>query len=608
MKRISIGSSPVGLLFLLMAAAPSGFPDCRCNANVVMPAALSYLRATNQLIAGLGSDNFTVRQDAFHRLRAMGADAFDDLFQAQRSTDEEISQAAWRLINLIDLQQCYSNASNVLVGYTELRFPGRAKSIIQLSRSSDSTARLGLIRIARYEMDEVLSRSAAIELIAEQSVDDDLATLAEYVKETERSHRVACYWIRQYLMSQLRPQDFVAIWEPTIRSIADEAGPLGFHPRLNCRLLRWYVDELLRRDLRTEADAVCQCLIEQVPVGQRELIETMDWMLMRDLNDFCEQLALQHEAAFQQSPLLLYRLAELYRRRGDNQSAARIADQAIQQNKVDPLLRIQSAVQLQQSGLGYWSRQQLESVCRDPAADWSARIQASCLLAQQLHQENRHQEAARALDVAIDEFAKTHDKADVQLIDVDETTVRARQQYLLARHYLDEGQYPLAREKLLAGLKWLPEDTSLLITARHFPQEDPQWQVGITQLVQLSLERMQQEIDRLQDPESQESSSAAWSEHHLAEVLNRYAWLAVNTGIQLEQAESYSQRAVSIAPRNGVYLDTRARFHYQQARFAQAVATQRRAVALMPFSRRLQSSLSKYRQAVMFAELPGYLR
>ena len=63
-----------------------------------------------------------------------------------------------------------------------------------------------------------------------------------------------------------------------------------------------------------------------------------------------------------------------------------------------------------------------------------------------------------------------------------------------------------------------------------------------------------------------------------AEVLNNYGYMLADRGIRLDEATSMIQRALTVAPNNGAYLDSLGWAYYKQNKFAEAEEYLRKAV------------------------------
>ncbi len=564
------------------------------------------LGRTQTLIAELSSDDYERRVRAFAQLKRLGTGVFDELFRARSSTDVEVAEAANRLISLMEIQPALTSATTTLIDYSCLDFSGRAKKIIQMGRNPTLGNRIGLMRVARFEMDEVLSQNAAVELITGHHSPQPGSWLPSVDEELATSNRTASQLIRAFAESESRPMVLTDVWKPMLDELLKRYGESN--PWMMTRLLQWYAEQLYEQADDENLAETVQLLIKTVPDQPNAIIDAMDWLAMHGQSKQCNRLAERFEHVFEHNPMLLFRMAELNRRIGDDVRSDNFAQKAINETGTDPLVQIQTAIHLQHAGLNDWATDQLESAQQNPAADWSTKVQASCLLGQQLHELGRNLQAAKQLQMAIEQFSLAEDKVAVQLGAINRDTIFARQCYFYSLHNLAIGQYEQAKQHLLEGLAVAPANSDLLITLYALPLEQP-WKSDVAKLIELALQQLGQQIDQLQKPvEGTDLAEKRWSERELAVLLNRYAWLAANSHSKLAEAEQFSRAAVAIAPNNGDFLDTLATCLYRQNKFSQAVEIQKRAIAQKPYSNKLKTTLSRYREAVMFAELPKDIR
>ena len=79
---------------------------------------------------------------------------------------------------------------------------------------------------------------------------------------------------------------------------------------------------------------------------------------------------------------------------------------------------------------------------------------------------------------------------------------------------------------------------------------------------------------------------------------NGLAWLCGKTGRDLDEALEHAQKAVEFMPKSPGYLDTLAEVHFARGEVEEAVATEKRAVALEPGWGQLREQLARFERAV----------
>jgi len=122
-----------------------------------------------ELIQQLGHARYTVRRAAATELRQIGAEAFDMLHAATNNSDPEIAASATYLLQEITIRWTRSDDSAIvrryLARYGDYPEEQRLPRIEALARLPDGEGTAGLCRVARFERSELLSREAALAII-----------------------------------------------------------------------------------------------------------------------------------------------------------------------------------------------------------------------------------------------------------------------------------------------------------------------------------------------------------------------------------------------------------------------------------------------------------
>ena len=87
-------------------------------------------------------------------------------------------------------------------------------------------------------------------------------------------------------------------------------------------------------------------------------------------------------------------------------------------------------------------------------------------------------------------------------------------------------------------------------------------------------------------------------------VLNQMAWLAACCKRDLAKAAGWAKKAVELSPKTPAYQDTLAEVLFQQGKKAEAVAAQKKAVALDPKRKYFQAQLKRLEAGDPMAPLP----
>ncbi len=552
-------------------------------------------------IAALGDESFQVRQAAAQRLLDGETDSFDWLLLARHSRDQEIARKADRLLQQIDYERLLVRLDPSLSGYRSLDFAGRAKSIIRLGQLAGSRQQQALVLIARFELDEVLSRCAAVELIESQPQDNSSIRDA-----LANSRRPASNWIIAWCLSSQEPARLREVWQPMIDQLMSDPR-CGRCPGSTSRLLKWYAGQLLSLGHQAASDDATLLLVELIDERPGDVIECFDWLLLHDRFSVCNQLISRFAGLMDSDARLLFRRAEMIRRQSGTAAALPLAQRAREVIGSEPLLNLQSAINLRYAGLDYWSEWQLNQVIENAEAAPTIRVQACLLLAEMQYVQNDFLAAASTLEIADGQQPVTGEPA-VALLAETHGNVKARRSYFLHLHAIAQGDDELAEQHLLNGISLSPENSDLLIAMSRFQGSVDSWQEDARQLIDIALRQRLAEISRLQVIGERDPRQNRLREVQLAQELNGYAWLSSQSGFDLLAAEKFAREAAQLAPHDSRILDTLASCLFNLGKYREAVAIQQQAVRHNPNSLHLRAGLNQYRQAMLLAELPNFFR
>jgi tetratricopeptide (TPR) repeat protein len=556
-------------------------------------------------IGRLADRDFRVRQAAAEQLLCEGVEAWDWLVCARNSGDPEIARAAVRLLGQIPFEQELEKHAPCLAGWRLSNVPDRVRMIIYLGRQHDRPAQTALALLSRFEVDEYLSRMAAIELIT-----GPRAPIPDLAAVVRTSPRRASDWLRIHAETAGRFQAFAKRWHPVMQVLMEDPWAES-RPAATRRLLRWYAEQLLVRGETERVRWAAEQMVWRLEPEPAAWIETFDWLLHYRQWQVCDQLVSGIPESLQDDVRLLYRRAELARQQGRMQEADDIVVSLKQASSGDDsLVRLQTAVHLQLAGLDYWAGKAMQTVVDDPATPASVRIQAGTLLAELQFGEGDFQAAAATLQAAVGNQQQSG-SGEVVLLHGDLT---ARLHLFCHLAALDREDPDEAQTHLLDGLASDPQNSDLLVAMLRFSRADwsdgeqHRWRQTASELIQLALQQRLQQIEELRTAWDKDARQSRARNESLVAELNAWAWLASRSGTNLEQAESLAREAVAMSPGNGLVLDTLAACLFARAKLDEAVTCQQRAFRQAPWSRQVRSGLEKYRQAVMLAEMQGLFR
>lgn len=554
----------------------------------------------------LGSSDPSVRKNAERNLLSAGVAAWDRVYLGCRSDDVEIATACQRILGQIPFQLELAKYVPRLVDYPNVNRAHRERIIIHLGESTQQESQIALALLTRFELDEHLAKLAALELIT--GTYRPISNLHDWVGT---SSRTGSRWLRIHALTAINFQDFVKAWEPEADAITTSEW-CQRHPQAACRFLRWYIEQLLIRGEDTLAGQRIQHVLQHVTGQTTDLIETLDWLLMYRQLDACDQLLERFADISKKEIRLIYRRAELTRLRGRLAEARELVASATASEVCpDHLLRLQSAMHLQMAGLGYWTSEILTHLADDQTTPSSVRVQACMLLAEWHYQHGHFKIADESLQKAIAPSDESPDDPKIALLPVNLEVRRHLFQHLQARLQND---WKLAQFHLLEGLEKSPSDNDLLIAMVRFSDPDmsidefEHWQATSIEMVELALQGRAEHIQRLRVAYDRDARQTHIRLDELLAELNSYAWLASQTGVELERAERFAREANELVPTDGQVLDTLAACLFARAKLTEAVACQNQALRQAPWSPQIRLGLDRYRQAIMLAEIRGLVR
>ena len=124
------------------------------------------------LIVQLGADEFRTRQRAQKKLAEIGVLAFDALAVAQSNKDAEIAARARFLLDSIRVNLVReidsAEVRKLLIGYASANEVDRLRRMNALAKLPGALGLEALCRVARFEQSEVLSKRAALYILAQK--------------------------------------------------------------------------------------------------------------------------------------------------------------------------------------------------------------------------------------------------------------------------------------------------------------------------------------------------------------------------------------------------------------------------------------------------------
>lgn len=568
------------------------------------------------LIEQLGDNDFAVRERAQSRLNRMGLEAFDALVAAQYHPNIELRLRAKFLVRGMAVRWFDETdppeVARILKSYGEQPEEERRSRIDRLGNMEDLPSLTALCRLARYEVDPILSKHAAILILhrPEPKTPEKLRqTIATVEQGWGAGKRPASLWMQTYVRTLRDPARTVADWQATVDK---EQELLANQPALTNRqvvrdLSRWQIKLLQQLHRDTEAIALMRQSIELLDGDPPQVTESVDWLVHRGAWQVVLDVGDRYPHIIADDALLLYLRAKAFSELAQPAKAAEMARVAIKlrESNVEEHLRVASL--LGDRGLFDYSELEYREVMKAAApgsvADFKARFQ----LSEQLHDLGQELSSAECLKPAVDLMYPDNDDGKGEVArDMairarrDPESVRARMHYFFSRHYNEQKDFDKEKIELAKALESDPTDADVLI--------------GQFRLPNLSKDERQEVIDQIngvakdfreQVADSRGSARDAPTEQmraqynlQMAIACNQLAWLVCNTLGDFDEALKCSQRSLEVRPDEGGYWDTLGHCYYAKGDYENAVKQQMQAVKLQPHSGQIRRQLKMFEKAL----------
>ena len=344
--------------------------------------------------------------------------------------------------------------------------------------------------------------------------------------------------------------------------------------------LLWYEANVLFREGRKEEGLVAaKELMETAAIGSAELELLVEWFTKSDESALLEQLSTERAEEFSRNPLLLYQIAEGFRKAGDETRAESVARRAAMLNRggspMDILKHQQVASILWERGSISWAERELQAILDMAQPGSTFALRAQYHLSRLQFEDERPMDAAKGLEKLLDaERAKG---------ELNPTLAQYQIQcdYYYSQHYRRIGEREKEREyleKVLAA-NMIDSETMIDVLIAAWQAE------GLSERTRRNLKT------RIETMLARDFRVLA-ARPDDPTAYNNYAWLAANTKLgDLKQALEFSKKSIEIAGENYAYLDTLAHCYHALGDFENAVKYQEKAAALAPHAKVITSKL-----------------
>jgi tetratricopeptide (TPR) repeat protein len=559
-----------------------------------------------KLIEELGSSQYATREKAQAQLRSLGLAAFDALLEARYHKDIEVAQRVRFLLRGIPVAWVRDTdppeVKSVLRNYGQQGRDERVNRMQLLAQLEDSQGIAALSRLMRFEVDPVLSKKAALQILTHSAPEDPgpRAEVVETIREAVgESRRPAADWVRTYTETLVSAEQALDRWQRLAQRELDTLAkdPEETHAEVVRDLLRWHVDQLLEFDRNDEAQSNIARVVELVEGDYDDLFDFIDWALEREAWFVPEKLVERFPSEYRQQAYLMYRLAESRRKLG-NEEAAEEAAAAARQIAPDRFQRHTLLARYLRSRQLYdWSEQEFRYVIDSSGDQKAHEVDARDYLSQMLFDLQREREAAEVLEgsVAIVEM----DPMAFQSV-VSEAELQASVDYYKGVHYGRAGDHEKEQEHLKKAVENNPANIDIVIAMYRVPEPKEEWRALTTTVLESTigdtrgkLRQIEQALLQTQDPDKRDELNA-----QLAQKNNELAWVISNTEGDQQEALACSQESLRLMPGAWAYLDTLGRCYYALGDYENAVRNQKQAVDGAPYLQQMQRQLKLFEGAL----------
>lgn len=396
----------------------------------------------DELIARLGDDEFVERERAQQELLKIGPDAYDALQTAVDHDDIEIASRARYLVRLIRVDWTRESdpaaVKELLKGYDQLAPTVRQARIAELAKVPADGGVPALCRIVRFEKSPVLAKQAALKVLGRPLAAEVTADQRrqQIVDALGRSSTPATAWLRLEAQTQLDPGGTLEDWAKVVteEQAALTRTPQNTQNEIVAGLLRRQVDLLTKLDRKDEAQAAMLKSLDYEPGTPESLPKLLEWLVEQKAWSVLDAVATRFADRFEQQPILLYLLADARDKQGQKDLAEQAANKALEVNGANQVEHYKLGRDLQQRGLLEWSIREYQAAIANGAAANLATFAAQSALAELLHDQQRHLEAAKVLEPAVEELKRNaeHRKSVADRLGREPGGIISRMHYLYA--------------------------------------------------------------------------------------------------------------------------------------------------------------------------------
>ncbi len=588
--------------------------------------------AIAELIDRLGHPAYAERRDAQRRLRSLGLLAFEDLRAASDNADPEIAEASHRLLaEAIGSWAWRDDPPPVrrwLDGYGEGLVEDRLACVVGLARLKLAEGVPALVRIARFDASELVSRTAAASLLKADEYRLDrlrMKALVRSVGELNQRHgvgsRAAAQWLDLAAGELLGEVDSTSgAWARLADELSRAAG--DYQPAVNEKLiavLRWrHLRAALNEADATAAESAIDGLLGlDAEVAGRMLSRAMQWAADAGVETVADQLVVAYADRLDDKRGL-YRRAEIAARFGRTEEAERLADEALvtratlEGGRAETLYgpRILIAGDLRRRGHDTWAIAEYQAAIdeapefTDDSLDglWAT----ACWRLADIHYDAaNYAEAAAVLGPLVKRVTKSSITRDQYeklpqlqynleiLPGVGTLMSHERLSAALAAREADDHETEM--KALRTAIRKDGDNADVVIAMYRVKTPTPAFQKETMRRLREMRQAFERRIWDWEESKRRDSDSYSSAATGL---YNQWAWLVSNTEGDFKKAVRYSRRSLDFNPDQASCLDTLGRCLFSAGQVEEAAEVQRRAVELQPWVKIMRRQLDEFEAAL----------
>jgi hypothetical protein len=577
------------------------------------------------LVASLGDEDYSRREEAAARLQAIGAAAVDPLLAAaETGGDLEIALRARWLVETIplDTDRDPPEVRKLLETYKRGGFDKRVQVMHRLLRVDHDGGIEPLARAVRLDQSPLGSRVAAALLAREWHRDDPWwpGIRERIVPALGGSTRPAAAFLRavcgfsaatsgadrdRELAAADAALGLLAEPDPTggreaaaPRRVGREGGGEGIGATTLRIFRRCRLEMLLASDRREEAVAAArEILLARGAAGDdaaadesagEDAAASLAWLVEIGLPEAVDVLAAEKGALVRDDPLVGYAAAVAERARRREDRARELADAAFAKpagTNAEFVDRLQTAILLARWGAVDWAAREYAALMDNPRTPPPQFALTAIMFSEFLHDQGREAEAADVLERLLTgkrgDGRQGGEGADaiLQQLNRDPASTRSRMHFFKACAAELAGDAATQRREIESSLKAYGKDVDALIALYRLPDNTPQQKQQARERVRRALTQIENEIQALPDE---------------ANGYNEYAWLVANTEGDVAKAIRYSKMSLVKSFDSSSYLDTLAHCQAAAGDAAIAVRTQSLALRQEPHNRTIRRNLERF--------------